>query len=169
MSSLKKALEKLKPGHHGSSASDDEKSGGVKSPTSVNGRAQSPAATPRSSVTLGRSRPSGEHKRGDVASPTDSRTSIDQPRGSLSGILHRRTESPNRTGTNKSGSSHQRSGSLSTHSPMRAVKEKLHIGNDSSDEDAPLNREGEPMSRGQLRKHEKQAQQEERHKQNLEK
>ncbi|KNG44146.1 aspartyl-trna synthetase [Stemphylium lycopersici] len=165
MSSLKKALEKLKP-HHSGSAPDDEKNG-VKSPTSPNGRGQSPAATPRSSVTLGGARASGEFKRNDAASPTDSRTSIDQPRGSLSGLLHRRTESPNRAGSKPNN--HQRSGSRSTHSPMRAVKEKLHIGNDSSDDDAPLNRDGEHMSRGQLRKHERQAQQEERSKQNQEK
>ncbi|KAK1918397.1 hypothetical protein P3342_001315 [Pyrenophora teres f. teres] len=143
MSSLKKALEKLKP---------------------KNGHS-SPSATSHSSATLGNPRASGDFKRSELASPTESRSSIDQPRGSLSGLLHRRTESPNRAGATKT----TRSGSLSTHSPMRAVKEKLHIGNDSSDEDSPLNREGEPMSRGQLRKHERQAQQEERHKQNMEK
>ena len=169
MSSLKKALEKLKPSH-GGAASDSEKSG-VKSPATPNGRAHSPAATPRSSVTLG-NRPSGEFKRNEASSPSGSRTSIDQQtRGSLSGILHRRTESPGRIGSKMTNStnSHHRSASLSAHSPMRAVKEKLHLGNDSSDDDAPLNRDGEPMSRGQLRKHEKQAQQEERYKQNLEK
>lgn len=165
MGSLKKALDKLKPGHSGS-ASDDDKSG-VKSPTSPNGRALSPAATPRSSVTLGTARASGEFKRNEASSPAESRTSFDQqPRNSLSGILHRRTESPNRSAK---ANTHQRSSSLSAHSPMRAVKEKLHIGNDSSDDDTPLNRNGEPMSRGQLRKHEKQAQQEERYKQNREK
>ena len=53
-----------------------------------------------------------------------------------------------------------------THSPIRAVKEKLHLGADSSSENegVPLNRDGEPMSKNQLRKLEKQAQQEARKK-----
>jgi nondiscriminating aspartyl-tRNA synthetase len=64
---------------------------------------------------------------------------------------------------------HNRSGSTS--SPIRVVKEKLHIGggDSSSGEDGPLNRDGEPLSRNQLRKHEKQAHQEERKKENIEK
>jgi aspartyl-tRNA synthetase len=85
-------------------------------------------------------------------------------------MLHRRTDSPNRATNN--GGSHHRSGSISARSPIRAVKQKLHIkddGSSSDDEGGPLNREGEPMSRGQLRKHEKQAQQEERHRINMEK
>ncbi|KAH7076467.1 hypothetical protein BKA63DRAFT_283076 [Paraphoma chrysanthemicola] len=172
MGSLKKALNKLKTGSHSNPASDDES---TKTPTTgaTNGttlRTQSPGAAPRSSGIFSH-RASGELKRSEVTSPTESRTSIDQgPRHSLTGLLSRRTDSPNRSGTGKSNN-HHRSGSLSTHSPIRAVKEKLHIGgeNSSSDEGLPLNREGEPMSKNQLRKHERQAQQEERFKQNLEK
>tara|TARA_R110002003_G_scaffold126_51_gene11870 strand:+ start:1032 stop:4166 length:3135 start_codon:yes stop_codon:yes gene_type:complete len=169
MGSLKKALNKLKPGTHSNPASDDESKTSATDTTDGTLRTQSPGATPRSSGIFSH-RASGDFKRSEVASPTDSRTSIDQgPRHSLTGLLSRRTDSPNRSGTSKSN--HHRSGSLSTHSPIRAVKEKLHIGgeNSSSDEDLPLNREGEPMSKNQLRKHERQAQQEERHKQNMEK
>ncbi|KAJ9648627.1 aspartate--tRNA ligase dps1 [Coniosporium tulheliwenetii] len=49
-----------------------------------------------------------------------------------------------------------------TLSPMKAVKQKLHIGDDSSSDDTPLNREGEHMSKNQQRKHEKQAELEKR-------
>jgi len=162
--SLKKALNKLKPGTQSNPASDDE--GGVTSPK-LNG-VNSGTASPRGSGIFGRHRASGEFSQEQLNSPTD-----DQPRSS--GIFHRRTDSPSRTGTfgsksNRAG--HSRSGSLShgTHSPIRAVKEKLHIGDgSSSDENAPLNRDGEPMSRNQLRKHEKQAQVEERRKEVLEK
>jgi nondiscriminating aspartyl-tRNA synthetase len=168
MSALKKALGKLKPGHSSNHASDDENS--LKSPVAAtpNGTVQSPHATPRSSMTLP-TRASTDIKRDQLASPTESRSSLDQstPRGSMSGVFHRRTESPGRSGS-KSG--HQKTGSIS-HSPIRVVKEKLHIGDGSSDEegDQPLNRDGEPISRNQARKLERQAQQEERHKLNKEK
>jgi nondiscriminating aspartyl-tRNA synthetase len=167
MSALKKALNKLKPGHHSNPTSDDE--AGNKTPTSVSGtdvRAQSPGAVPRSSGIFSH-RASGDFKRGDLNSPTESRSSIDQgPRHSLTGLLSRRTDSPNRS------AGHGRSGSLPSNGPIRAVKEKLHIGtgdNSSGDEGGPLNREGEPVSKNQLRKIERQAQQEERHKLNMEK
>ncbi|EAT88027.2 hypothetical protein SNOG_04267 [Parastagonospora nodorum SN15] len=174
--SLKKALNKLKPGHHSNPASDDESnkvppvaSGTTATSNGLPIRAQSPNATPRSSGIFSH-RASGDYKRSEVTSPTDSRSSLEGPRHSLTGLLGRRTDSPNRSGT-KSSNNHQRSGSLSTHSPIRAVKEKLHIGGDnsSSDEGVPLNRDGEPMSKNQARKAERQAQQEERHKQNMEK
>jgi nondiscriminating aspartyl-tRNA synthetase len=171
---LKKALEKLKPGH-GDRESGDENS--LKSPigtqspvgVSANGRAQSPAATPRSSGVFAH-RPSSDMKRDQIASPTESRSSLDRgsaPRKSMTGVFHRGTQSPNRSGSKDR--KHDRSGSLSTSGPMRVVKEKLHIGESSDDDDTPLNREGEPMSRNQLRKQERHAQQEERHKLNQEK
>ncbi|OAL55854.1 aspartyl-tRNA synthetase-like protein [Pyrenochaeta sp. DS3sAY3a] len=168
MGSLKKALNKVKTGLHSNPGSDDE---GKKSHSpGANGRTESPGAVPRSSGVFGH-RASGEFKRNEAVSPTDSRTSLDGgPRSSLSGLLHRRTDSPNRSNTKISTTGHHRSGSHSTHSPIRAVREKLHLGETSgSDENVPLNRDGEPMSKNQLRKHEKQAQQEERYKQNLEK
>ncbi|ORY08867.1 aspartyl-tRNA synthetase-like protein [Clohesyomyces aquaticus] len=164
--SLKKALGKLKSGSHSNPASDDES--GIVSPT-LNGSATAPvASSPRSSGIFGRARASGEHKRGasgtfdrkDLASPTDSRSSLDQsktesPRSS--GIFHRRTDSPSRSNT----LGHKNS--ISTHSPIRAVKEKLHIGEPSSSEsDLPLNRDGDPLSRNQQKKHEKRAAWEER-------
>ncbi|KAF2013101.1 aspartyl-tRNA synthetase-like protein [Aaosphaeria arxii CBS 175.79] len=180
--SLKKALDKLKPGGSRSNpASDDE--GGITSPTTTttattnaNANALTSPASPRSSGIFGH-RASGEFKRNsgtfdrqkDVPAPSDGKSSTDlqskteSPRSS--GIFHRRTESPNRTSHHRSGST-----SLRTHSPIRAVRERLHIGEgSSSDGDVPLNREGEPMSRNQLRKHERQAQAEERKKEVLEK
>ncbi|KAF2467510.1 aspartyl-tRNA synthetase-like protein [Lindgomyces ingoldianus] len=171
--SLKKALEKLKTGTHSNPASDDES--GITSPK-TNGTAAPVPASPRSSGIFGRSRASGEFKRNsgtfdrkDIASTSDSRSSLDyhkadSPRGS--GIFHRRNDSPSRSQTFPSKTSLSHHG---THSPIRAVKEKLHIGDASSSEsDLPLNREGEPMSRNQLKKHEKQAAWEERKKEIIE-
>jgi aspartyl-tRNA synthetase len=181
--SLKKALGKLKTGTSSNPASDDE--GGVTSPK-PNGAVP---ASPKLSGIFHRS--SGEFKRNSgtfdrakdtpvSATPTDSKTSLDKtssPRSS--GIFHRRTDSPSRANTTSSktslGDHHHRTGSSShhgthAHSPIRAVREKLHLGGDSSsDGDGPLNREGEPMSKNQLRKHEKLAQQEERKKEVTEK
>ncbi|KAF2132729.1 aspartyl-tRNA synthetase-like protein [Dothidotthia symphoricarpi CBS 119687] len=174
MSSLKKVLGKLRPGSnsHGSTSEDD--SSGVRSPVTA-------GTPPRTSATFA-PRASGDFRRADVpirastdlrgselTSPTDSRASLDGGghRNSLSGLLNRRTDSPSGAGQRKTA----RSGSLVPHSPIRAVKEKLHIGDggSSSGEDGPLNREGEPMSRNQLRKHERQAHAEEKKKENLEK
>ncbi|PSN62947.1 aspartyl-tRNA synthetase [Corynespora cassiicola Philippines] len=179
--SLKKALGKLKTGSRSNPASDDES--GVTSPKPNGVQA---AHSPRASGLFGH-RASGEVKRSsgtfdrnkEILSPADSQSSLEHSQhsqktdtGRGSGIFHRRTgESPNRSGTfgSKSSVGRQRGGSMSTHSPIRAVKEKLHIGdNSSSDTDVPLNRDGEPMSRNQLRKHEKQVQQEERKKENME-
>ncbi|KAF1951859.1 aspartyl-tRNA synthetase-like protein [Byssothecium circinans] len=175
--SLKKVLGKLRTGTSSTTASDDES--GITSPK-PNG-----TASPRSSGVFGRSsgefrtsNPSVDKKSIDPLSPADSRASLDRKNDSArtSGIFHRRTESPNHSQTFSSrtsiGHHHIRSGSTSnaTHSPIRAVKEKLHIGvGDDSSDDLPLNRDGEPMSRNQLRKHEKQAAQEERKKENFEK
>lgn len=167
--SLKKALNKVKTGLSSNPGSDDE--GGIKSPSGANGRTHSPGATPRSSGVFG-ARASGEYKRSEVTSPADSRTSLDGSRTSLGNLLHRRTDSPNRSQPkiNTKDHHHHRSGSHSTHSPMRAVREKLHIGDNSSSEgDVPLNRDGEPLSKNQARKVEKQAVQEERAKMNKEK
>jgi aspartyl-tRNA synthetase len=159
--SLKRALEKLKPGRSSAHNSDDE--GGLTSPKSPNGGVFGHRA-------------SSEFKRGSATFDVADRTSLDgaprssSPRGS--GIFHRRTESPGRTsfgtkGTRRGSTSHHEA---TTASPIRAVKEKLHIGGNSSPpSDVPLNRDGEPMSKNQLRKLEKQAQQEERKKETEEK
>ncbi|KAF2662957.1 aspartyl-tRNA synthetase-like protein [Lophiostoma macrostomum CBS 122681] len=166
--SLKKALGKLKPGSRSNPASDDE--GGLTSPK-ANGIAS--PSSPASSGLFGH-RGSADLNRTSDITPADSRTSLDQtpktgsPRNS--GIFHRRTESPGRNQTFGSKASTGRARTGSTSSPIRVVKEKLHLNNDSSsDGDVPLNRDGEPMSRNQLRKAEKQAQQEERKKEIREK
>jgi len=171
MGSLKKAFAKVKTGLSSTPGSASDEDGSVKSPPAdLHGRGQSPSATARMSGVFGSTRASSEVRRSDAASPSDSTASIDQPRTSLSGLLHRRNDSPCRS-TTKSGSHHARKASVSTHSPIRAVKEKLHLGDaaPAASEHGPLNREGEPMSKNQLRKHERQAQQEERLKLNREK
>jgi aspartyl-tRNA synthetase len=154
--SLKKALSKLKPGSRSNPPSDDEAT-----PTS-----------PKHNGLFGQ-RSSGEVKRHAATfDVSDSRSSLDQtakapesPRSS--GIFHRRTESPGRSALK---GSHNRAASGSAPSPIRVVKEKLHIGNDSSsDGETPLNQDGEPMSKNQLRKVEKAAQAEERKKEAQEK
>lgn len=163
MPSLRRALEKLKPSSSRSApASDTEDS--VVSPQANNGalahrpssdvvKASNGTSTLNtSSVAASDSRSSLDHV--NVAAKTDS------PRSS--GIFARRTESPSRRGS--------LTAARATHSPIRAVKEKLHIGdNSSSDGEQPLNREGEPLSKNQARKFEKQVQQEERKKELQEK
>jgi len=157
--SLKKALAKLKPGSSSNPTSDDDSS--ITSPK-PNGQIASPTATSPRSSGIFHIRASGEHKRNQASidrttlfnNIDESRSSIDRKNDSPrnSGIFHRRTDSPNRSQT-------------FAHSPIRGIKEKLHIGdNSSSDGEVPLNRDGEPMSRNQLKKLEKQAVQEERRK-----
>ncbi|KAK7178056.1 aspartyl-tRNA synthetase [Paraphaeosphaeria sporulosa] len=169
--SLKKVLGKLKTRTDSNSASDDESAGGIKSPRS-GFHAKGGTASPRTSGVFPY-RPSGEFKGGldgpsaRPLSPAD-RTSIDRGSRNDSGIFHRRTDSPGLSRT--FGSDHHGSGSGATHSPVRVVKEKLHIGGDSpSDGGTLLSRDDEPMSKNQLRKHERQAQQDERRQEALQK
>lgn len=148
--SLKKALNKLRTGTDSNPASDDEKvtSPKLKSPK-LNG--DSPTASPRNSGTF--SRKSDTFVRHSATFPESPRSS---------GIFSRRTDSPARN----SGTFGHRSNRSATHSPIRLVKEKFHFGDDdsSSSEAVPLNRDGEPMSRNQLKKHEKQVAEEARRK-----
>ncbi|KAF2397525.1 aspartyl-tRNA synthetase [Trichodelitschia bisporula] len=130
MSSLKRALGKLKPSSSSNPPSDTESS------TELPGKTASPrgsttlSQSPRSSITFGRK---SETFPQAASSPRSS------------GIFFRNSKGEN--------SSH--------HSPVRALKEKLHIGDDSSDDvDVPLNRDGEKMSKNQLRKAERQAEKE---------
>ena len=169
--SLKKAFEKLKPGSRSNPASDDELTSPKHNDATAATHTSTVPASPKSTGIFHRSsldtkRASGTFDRKDIVSPAEGRRSIDvvptSPRGS--GIFHRRTESPSQ---NSSKTNVARRG---THSPIRVVKEKLHIGdNSSSDSELPLNRDGDPMSKNQLRKHEKQAHQEERKKEVQEK
>ncbi|KAF2088322.1 aspartyl-tRNA synthetase-like protein [Saccharata proteae CBS 121410] len=140
MSSLKQALNKLKiGGSSGTSpaqSSDDESS--LKSP---------PAPS----------------SHGRVMSPSSGRESPrDSPR--TSGIFSRSSGTFSRENHRKSGAFDNHRNSQVSHSPIRAVREKLHLISDKeqSSDDAPLNREGEPMSKQQQKKLEKQAHEEER-------
>lgn len=162
---LKKALNKIKTGL----SSDDDNS--VKSPK-PNGNAanspvvstsaltspatkNSPRSSPRSSGIFGRS--SGTFDR-----------SKDQP-GRSSGTFdrkeHRNSGTFDRTNHRSSGIF----GEKTSHSPIRSMRERLHLGHDSDSDstDVPLNRDGEPMSKAQLKKQEKQAEWEE-HKRQVE-
>ncbi|KAF2836372.1 aspartyl-tRNA synthetase-like protein [Patellaria atrata CBS 101060] len=154
MSSLKKALHKLKPHHNSNPASDDE-SGTTTLASPATGstptldspqRASSPKPSPRNSHQY--SRNSGTFPRPNGSdSPRGGRTSKDIIRSS---------------GT----FGHRSRNSLGSRSPIRGLREKLHIGGDDSSgsEDLPLNRDGEPMSKNQQRKHERQASREARRK-----
>jgi len=121
--SLKKALNKLKPGTSSNPPSDTESLDS----TNVNQVYGNGAS----------STPNG----GTFGSPRGSGIFSSSPRSS--GIFSRKDH----TGSPHRGSTH--------HSPVRALKEKLRIGDDSSSDDIPLNREGEKMSKNQQRKHAK--------------
>ncbi|KAF2498540.1 aspartyl-tRNA synthetase [Lophium mytilinum] len=168
MSSLKKALEKLKVSHS-NPQSDDES--GITSPKSavVNGAASPGTASPRTSGIFHRNSEDIPRRSGTFGHRKS--TTKD-----LSGI-----ESPKHSGTfDKTDSPVRRSGTFGghrssgiSHSPIRAVRQKLGLGevesSSSSTSELPLNRDGEPMSRNQLKKHEKQVAEEIRKKESVEK
>lgn len=133
MSALKKALNKLKPRSGDDSATQSDNES--LDSGLINGNSRSNSVAPVNGDTSPR-RSSGAFTR---SSGTFGRNSAQFSRRSLDDGSHRRTLSP-----------------------MKAVKQKLHIGDDSSSEDTPLNREGEHMSKNQQRKHEKQAELEKR-------
>ena len=163
MSALKKAFEVLKPGHHSRSnsrdrtsstqQSDAESTSGVsKTSTGLssltlngkdNSRKHSPSTTPRGSID--RLRQSLDHSRASIQSDST-------PRGSLDG-----RQNHHRASTDH----HHRP--RATHSPLGLLKRKVRGSSSdsrSSTEDLPLNRDGEPVSRGQARKLERQAERE---------
>ncbi|TKX25556.1 tRNA ligase-like protein 2 [Elsinoe australis] len=101
----------------------------------------------------------------DSRTPTGSTTSTEQSHHSVpTNGVHTpasNASSPVRTSTDsrhgqKHGNSHERHNSVGR-SPMRAIKDVLHRNSSSSDDDRPLNREGEPMSKNQVRKHQRDA------------
>lgn len=155
MSSLKKAFDVLKP-HSRSQSRDrngsaqhsdaDSSTGGISksstgfsSHSKVNGK-DSPNSTPRGSID--RLRQSLDHPRGSITSNADrSRISVDRHRNSTD--HHHRPRA--------------------THSPLGLLRRKVRGSSSdsrSSTEDLPLNRDGEPVSRGQARKQERQAERE---------
>ncbi|KAF1808950.1 aspartyl-tRNA synthetase [Eremomyces bilateralis CBS 781.70] len=132
MASLKKALEKIRNGGSQPS-SDTEKENHSSVPSS-----------PKRSSTFGLSA---------LHSPRQS--------GTFSG-----SSSPRNSGTfqrpNHRESLREKTHSSPTRSPVRYVKDKLHLADDSSSDETepPLNREGEEMSRNQQRKAERVARKE---------
>ncbi|KAM0714831.1 hypothetical protein Q7P37_009295 [Cladosporium fusiforme] len=152
-SSLKKAFEVLKPHSSRSQSrdragsaqqSDAESTGGVSKTSTgfsskLNG-SHSAGSTPRGSID--RLRQSLDHPRGSVTTADRSRVSVDRHRNSTSDHHHR---------------------PRATHSPLGLLRRKVRGSSSdsrSSTEDLPLNRDGEPVSRGQARKHERQAERE---------
>ncbi|KAK8218215.1 aspartyl-tRNA synthetase [Phyllosticta capitalensis] len=141
MSSLKRALTKLKTGgrgDHSSPHSTDEENS-LKSPK---GNGAGPAS-PRVSSPQG------------VRSPGKASPRSGSPR--TSGIFGRSSGTFDRSHRNSTNF-----GDKQSHSPIRNLREKLHLGNDDDSDsgDIPLNRDGEPMSRNQLKKQERAAEQE---------
>ena len=164
MSALKKAFEVLKPHHSRSSSKDrtssaqqsDAESGVSKTSTGLSGlslngggsRKHSPGSTPRGSID--RLRQSLDHPRASTM-PNDR-----SHRDSLDSRNHR--------------SSTDRHRPRATHSPLGLLRRKVRGSSSdsrSSTEDLPLNRDGEPVSRGQARKMERQAERE-RHEKEVE-
>lgn len=157
MSSLKKAFDSLKPSHSRSrsqersnsaqqSDAESNASGGVSKTSTgfsskTNGTNSSGGATtPRGSID--RLRQSLDHPRGSTATDRTHRASLDsRPRNSVD--HHHRPRA--------------------THSPLGLLRRKVRGSSSdsrSSTEDLPLNRDGQPISRGQARKHERQAERE---------
>ncbi|KAF1986267.1 aspartyl-tRNA synthetase [Aulographum hederae CBS 113979] len=145
MSSLKKALNKIKS-PSGSSTDLPVDGSGTTTPTSTsnaNGDAPAPAS-PRNSGSFFR----------------PNRNSMSWGLGDKSD--HKGSQSPTRHSSTFSHS-HKGSTSHGAHSPVRMLKEKLHIkSDDSSSDEGPLNRMGEHMSKNQARKSEQRAEQEAR-------
>ncbi|KAF2435764.1 aspartyl-tRNA synthetase-like protein [Tothia fuscella] len=130
MSSLKKAFSKIKHGGRNGSTS--------------NGASDS-ESNHNSPYVNGNTNSTGNGNGIGKASPRGSFSDSTQQSPRNSGIFHRNSMSTKNH----------------SHSPVRVLKEKLRIGDDSnSDESVPLNREGEKMSKNQLRKAERQAEKE---------
>ena len=130
MSSLKRALAKVKIHSH-SDLSDSESTPSTPAGPYAGGNGNT---SPRNSGTFSPSRKSATWGFGSSSPRT-------------SGTFSRKEWDDSKRGA---------------HSPVRALKEKLHIGGGDSDtsDDAPLNRDGEHMSKNQARKAEHQAQKE---------
>jgi len=92
----------------------------------------------------------------------------DSPRRSGTFGFGRQSAEYSRKSTDLSGSvsphrTSKDSGHRMSHSPLGLLRRRIRRdseGSHSSTEDLPLNRDGEPMSKGQLRKHERQAEKE---------
>lgn len=139
MSALKKALGKIRSG------------GGSTSETNSIGNTSDVESTVSATVSAPAS--NGKTSHPDTRKAETFPLQTNSPRSS--GIFTRIREG--RSSTSGQGHSH-------SHSPIRAVKEKLGITSDSSDDgDLPLNRDGEKMSKNQLRKAEKHAEKERKH------
>ncbi|KAF2172537.1 hypothetical protein M409DRAFT_63195 [Zasmidium cellare ATCC 36951] len=135
--SLKKALNSIKPrsGSNSAAGSDNEspapKGHHHKDHEHRSGTGLSSLSNGIGNLSFGRHSTDSARRSLDVASPSPSRASKEHHR--------------------------------SSHSPLGFLRRKTRLGSDdshSSTEDLPLNREGEPLSRNQQRKHERQAEKE---------
>lgn len=137
MSSLKKALTSLRPRSGSNSNANSDTDSKDKDSTAASSDKPQRAGTGLASL-IGRHSTDGGRRSMDVASQSPTRASKDHPRIS--------------------------------HSPLGFLRRKARGGSDdshSSTEDLPLNRDGDPMSRNQQRKHDRQAEKE-RHRQDAE-
>ncbi|KAE9972260.1 hypothetical protein Vi05172_g757 [Venturia inaequalis] len=166
MSSLKKALSKLKPG--GSSSNNSP------SPSNLPSDSESGVISPPNGSTTIIETKNGSHPspRASATFPSNNpRASGTFDRDPRSSTTHDRNSSPRASGIFHRASLRQKNGTSGTsvaHSPVRAIKEKLGLKDESSDDsEIPMNREGERMSKNQQRKAEKQAEKEQ-HKREVE-
>jgi nondiscriminating aspartyl-tRNA synthetase len=159
MSALKKAFEVLKPSHHSRSRSQDRSSSAQQSDAeSTSG--VSKTSTGLSSLTLN-GKSSRKHSPGSTprGSIDRIRASLDTPRGSVQSTGGHRGS----IDRNNHRASTDRHRPRATHSPLGLLRRKVRgssSDSNSSTEDLPLNRDGEPVSRGQARKLERQAERE---------
>jgi len=98
---------------------------------------------------------------------SDSETSSQPRRSGTFNLLARRSVDYSRSSLDQGSASpsrHPKDAHRISHSPLGLLRRKIRSNSDdshSSTEDLPLNRDGEPMSRNQKRKHERQAEKEE--------
>ena len=148
MASLRKALNKIRSG--GDTSSLGSNASQEKSPILSNGPRQN-----------------GTARKSESSSPVQSRfsTSFNEPAAGQpessprnSGLFSLRGRAATDKSTHSTHSEHSRH-----RSPVRALREKLHLGDESGSEaDVPVNRNGDKLGKNQVRKHEKQAQREAR-------
>lgn len=97
------------------------------------------------------------------AANSDSESATPRRSGTFTLPFGRASNDSRRVSTDLSGATRDSSGHRVSHSPLGVLRRKLRAGSDdshSSTEDLPLNRDGEPMSRNQARKHERAAEKE---------
>ena len=139
---MKKALSILKPHHK----AKDRDSPAVNGNSTVNGNSNDNANA--NGVSNGTSL---------VSTESPAKQSIDSPARKSTNL----TNGTSRSSVDKGSHRQSVDKSRMAHSPIAVIREKLRKNSESSsDTDRPLNRDGEPVSKNQLRKHEQKAEKE---------